>query len=584
MMKSSLARWGMLALSLSAFANTALAANWQRTVVFMYGQTQTGQDMFIRGGIDHTYALNKLGRNCTVDNKLCAIPIQHLNLKNTTTNPWKTNDKYLDWYGNEPTQSAQAVGTPMDWTTNVWPGTWGPKKTVEIDGYGETSLNAWGQHYWMMDVLMDCSATVNGWFELKSYISNGPGWEANVTQAGAPYVTGNHFAQCGKVNKFERGSNAALIQEFPMELPVGMQFCNAGSACVTTVPTVTLCATGQTSCAAVKSTTVRLQINGQAVNHMEVTANTSQGFEFISNNSMVYRSGGYIYSNGVAQYKLQVGAGVDLTSLTWYNVVPNWSGDTVINFSGKTVKRTNGFSSIIWYPGFNLGATPEQIADFSQQVYLDEVAISGYIPPAYRAYYSPADINPMGGDGNWSTGDGAIFMNYGNPPWLNAVGATAFQIMKKEFAHEHQHTIYAAGQMPSKLIDSQYSCINEGFSDGLGNFLGHVSDDTLAHKDSTDYSTLGCQVAGTPHAKGDCVFLNLKRAGYLTAAVLNKMYHPSRVYQLESCNMTTRSTGNNFVVYLSESTGVDMASFVKNQMKIPAADSLSQAKAELGLQ
>lgn len=168
-------------LLLAACAAQASAADWQRTTVFIYGQTQSGQDMFVRGGIDHGYALSKLGRNCTVDNKLCAIPIRHLNLRNSTTAPWKSNDNYLDWYGTEPGQSSLAQGSAMDWTTNLWPNTWGTKRTVDVDGYGETSLNTWGQHYWMLDVLMDCSATVNGWFELKSFISNGPGWEANVT-------------------------------------------------------------------------------------------------------------------------------------------------------------------------------------------------------------------------------------------------------------------------------------------------------------------------------------------------------------------------------------------------------------------
>jgi len=211
----------LLSLITSVHAN---AADWQRTVVFMFGQTQSGQDMFIRGGIDHTFAQNNLGRNCTAENKLCAIPIQHLNNKNATTNPWKVGDSFLDWYGPEINQSTQSEGTPMDWTTNAWPSSWGAIKTVEVDGFGETPLNEWGHHYWMMDVMMDCSATLNGWFELKSYISNGPGWEGNVSQSGAPYSSGNHFAKCGKINKFERGSNAALIKEFVNLTPSASKF------------------------------------------------------------------------------------------------------------------------------------------------------------------------------------------------------------------------------------------------------------------------------------------------------------------------------------------------------------------------
>ncbi len=181
--------------------------DWQRTVVFIYGQTNYGQDMFIRGGIDHTYASNNLGKDCQTSNFECAIPITHNNLLNSTTASWKAGDNYLDWYGAEANQDSSAVGTPLDWTTNDSSNS----NTVANDGYGYSPLNTFGEHYWMMDVQMDCSKTVNGWFELKSYISNGPGWEGNISQSGTPYSTNNHFAQCGKLNVFARDTSSATI-------------------------------------------------------------------------------------------------------------------------------------------------------------------------------------------------------------------------------------------------------------------------------------------------------------------------------------------------------------------------------------
>lgn len=178
--------------------------NYQRTVVFIYGQTQPGQDMFIRGGIDHAWANNN-GRNCTSTNYECSIPIiSHNNMLNSTTAGWKVGDNFLDWYGSESTQSNASLGTPLDWTTDSWPSSWGPKRTVAVNGSGETPLNTYGHHFWMLDVDLDCSRTENGWFELKSFISNGPGWEADVNQAGTPYSSRNHFAQCGRKNVFFR--------------------------------------------------------------------------------------------------------------------------------------------------------------------------------------------------------------------------------------------------------------------------------------------------------------------------------------------------------------------------------------------
>jgi alpha-amylase len=52
-------------------------ADWQRTVIFIQAQTQSGQDMFIRGGIDHHYANNNLGKNCQTTNVECAIGLKH---------------------------------------------------------------------------------------------------------------------------------------------------------------------------------------------------------------------------------------------------------------------------------------------------------------------------------------------------------------------------------------------------------------------------------------------------------------------------------------------------------------------------
>jgi len=211
--------------TVSKRSTSSKADNWQRTIIFIYGKTESGQDMFIRGGLDHDYAKNVLGKDCTKENKQCAIPIRHLNLRSNTTKQWKDGDEYLDWYGQEDNQSANvpghglARGTALDWTTNDWPDDWGEKPEYSKVGYGETPLNEWGHHYWIAEVEMDCSKTVNGWFELKSYISNGPGWEQSINQQGTPYSSKNHFAQCGKINVFRSGEdNPVVIKDIPSSI------------------------------------------------------------------------------------------------------------------------------------------------------------------------------------------------------------------------------------------------------------------------------------------------------------------------------------------------------------------------------
>ena len=204
--------WEAVAIHKNArITTTPTSADWQRTIIFIEAQTASGQDMFVRGGIDHDYAAANLGRNCTSTNYACAIPVVHNNMRNATTAPWKANDNYLDWYGIEASQSAEAEGSALDWTTDTWPAGWGPLKTVANDGYGETPFNTWGSHYWMLDVQMDCSKTVNGWFELKAFVKNGQGWEGNIAQSATPYPSDNHMAQCGKKNMFRFGQSSAEI-------------------------------------------------------------------------------------------------------------------------------------------------------------------------------------------------------------------------------------------------------------------------------------------------------------------------------------------------------------------------------------
>eukprot|EP00487_Bulimina_marginata_P012134 TRINITY_DN8233_c0_g1_i1.p1 TRINITY_DN8233_c0_g1~~TRINITY_DN8233_c0_g1_i1.p1 ORF type:complete len:125 (-),score=14.57 TRINITY_DN8233_c0_g1_i1:144-518(-) len=76
--------WDAMAIHQNAKLTTSIdeQSDWQRTVIFISAQTQTGQDLFIRGGIDHTYANAELGRNCQNTNFECAMPIRHNNLSN----------------------------------------------------------------------------------------------------------------------------------------------------------------------------------------------------------------------------------------------------------------------------------------------------------------------------------------------------------------------------------------------------------------------------------------------------------------------------------------------------------------------
>ncbi len=198
----------------------------RRTVIVIRTETRPGQDLFMIGGLDHAVAKGLLGTSCVgADGKptyACAVPIVHNNRKNQYNEAWKVGDNFLDWYGVEKDQTGKvngvlSFGTPADWTTSYWPEDWGPAKTVEVDGYGLSTFNMlYGTGNWMLDVQMDCSKAYHSpdgraWVEVKSYVSNGPAYEADVQQARleysygsntSPYATKNHLARCGAVNAF----------------------------------------------------------------------------------------------------------------------------------------------------------------------------------------------------------------------------------------------------------------------------------------------------------------------------------------------------------------------------------------------
>ncbi|MGB6691425.1 MAG: hypothetical protein WBE76_26620 [Terracidiphilus sp.] len=172
------------------------ARDIRRTVVFIYGQTIPGQDLFLRGG-------TKGGGS---------IRIQHRNWLNPHSNTYRFGDANLDWGGVELGQTPPAGrfggGSPTDWTTSLAQGQGQPY--VSTAGFGIADENAFGSNYWMLDVDMDCEQAFDDgqghkWFELKALIAPRPGLENDVTQTSTPmppYQSPNHMGLCGMINVF----------------------------------------------------------------------------------------------------------------------------------------------------------------------------------------------------------------------------------------------------------------------------------------------------------------------------------------------------------------------------------------------
>ena len=193
-------------LTVLLLATTPLhAENWQHTVILIYADVDKSQQVYIRGGVDWDYSARHRDVNCYSNADDCAIPIKHNLLQNHVE---FKNDHFLDWYGAEELQE-DAEGTPLVWTTNISDG----YTLVEEFGFGYTEINTFGEDYWMMDVEINCSNTVNGWFEFKAFIKNGEGWEPDINDPNKQWHSNNHFARCGHLNVYHFGDDETISME-----------------------------------------------------------------------------------------------------------------------------------------------------------------------------------------------------------------------------------------------------------------------------------------------------------------------------------------------------------------------------------
>ena len=179
----------------------------RRTVVFVEKQTQSGQDLFIRGGVSQP--------------SVSSVPISVRRLPDQWSlyNDWSTGDHSLDWDGAESGQGThngqEALGTPLGWTSS------NPGNQFHHE------LNRWGDHYWIVDMDMDCSQTSDGWFEFETVFTNGgESGETDINQENCDGSAGGddpvnsryHAGRCGYMNIVHYNSNKCTIENIPNKL------------------------------------------------------------------------------------------------------------------------------------------------------------------------------------------------------------------------------------------------------------------------------------------------------------------------------------------------------------------------------
>ena len=171
--------------------------------MFLEKQTVSGQDVFLRGGLSPDQGVSHT--------------VRKLEERWWAYNDWAEGDTMLDWNGGEPGQGKHdgrdALGTPTGWTSN-WEG-----------NQFHHPFNVWGDHYWIADLDMDCSATKDGWFEVEGLFSGGGegGEGQEIQQEGCggaaggevPFQTNHHAGRCGFLNVFHYDNKECQIENIP---------------------------------------------------------------------------------------------------------------------------------------------------------------------------------------------------------------------------------------------------------------------------------------------------------------------------------------------------------------------------------
>ncbi|KHJ46923.1 alpha amylase, all-beta domain protein [Trichuris suis] len=187
-------------MAISTASMISLPRAFKHTIVFIRKETSYGQHVFLRGGI-----MKHIAPVCkSLDTAASAIPIVHVGeatMEDKEFKQWSKNDIYLNWHGSEPMQgeydNKSAIGSPMLWTSDN-------NLDKSFNPY-----NKYGNHFWMFDVMMDCSKTTGGWFEFKAITD---GLEESTKQTKCvekgdviklPYGTEDNLGRCGYLNVYD---------------------------------------------------------------------------------------------------------------------------------------------------------------------------------------------------------------------------------------------------------------------------------------------------------------------------------------------------------------------------------------------
>lgn len=361
----------------------------------------------------------------------------------------------------------------------------------------------------------------------------------------------------------------------PAALPPWLAYCEDTACDALGEVVLAVCGDGDPTCTPTRATTIRPSIDGRRVTAIAFLVSHPEGTQLrvVSGPASL---GGPIVTAFAPTVTLL--SEVDVR-VSYYELTPVWGGITPLDFTSET-RRADLMDSVFFrHPSYATGTAADELHTRGLATIDTQRELTGLSSEKVQAYFMPTELAAVQGEGNFSYGDGTITSNYGNPPYIAALGgimAVAFP----RFAHEYAHELFDEIRM---AFTGNASCFNEGVADALAFTVGDLPEADfgpigLRGDDFDD----GCGALSEIHDVGNCYFWHVMRAGLLTPAFMRGIFHPAHSYDFDSCDQHLRHTGDTVLVYFTEAAdGADMVPVV-DAMGLDHAGSYAAALTALG--
>jgi hypothetical protein len=362
-------------------------------------------------------------------------------------------------------------------------------------------------------------------------------------------------------------------------LPWWLQYC-ADATCGGRQPVVIhVCPESSPGCTPTRSTTMVPQVDGRAINAIGLFLNVPPGHRWQVISGPV-SSGGFVAESN----RVIVKSDVDV-SFSYYNQPAVWGGTTALDFVSLSITGSSLASTVIRHPSYLLGDEVLDLDRWGREIAVEQSALAEIVtnPGRLRATFLPSELATFG-EGNFSTGENWITINYGNPPYIDANGGIYNTAMPR-YAHEHTHEMFneIVAQYPGNT-----ACLNEGLADALAYTAGFLPEEDFGPiniRPDNDFDNGCAEIMDNfeVHDAGNCPLWQVKRLGHLSRAFARGMFHPQHTIAFDSCDLRSSRTGNAYVVLFTEAAGGQDMTEAVNLAEIPNAGSYPAAKAALGL-